>query len=112
MLHFGEKIKELVESRGMSIPEFARQLGKTKPTVYEMLGKEDVNTAILKKIADIFGIGLSDFFVEDVEDIRPKDDSKDALIRIVEDQQRTIKYLREKLQGYEEKRDTKESASA
>lgn len=103
MVHFGNRIKTLAEGAGMSIPELARRLGKTKPTVYEMLEKEDVNTSILKSVAEIFNIGLADMLADDIETIEKHNESEGPLLEVIADQQKTIRYLREKLEAVEAK---------
>ena len=45
-------------------PTLAKKIGKTKQAVYDMLEKEDVSTAILKQLSDIFKVPVT-FFLTD-----------------------------------------------
>ena len=49
----------------MDAPTLARRLGKTKQAVYDMLEKEDVNTAILRQLSDIFKVPVTFFLTEE-----------------------------------------------
>lgn len=51
----------------MDAPTLARRLGKTKQAVYDMLEKEDVNTAILRQLSGIFKVPVTFFLTEEQE---------------------------------------------
>ena len=63
----GLKIKELMSKEKMDAPTLARELGKTKQAVYDMLEKEDVNTAILRQLSNIFKVPVTFFLTEERE---------------------------------------------
>ena len=63
----GLKIKELMSKEKMDAPTLARELGKTKQAVYDMLEKEDVNTAILRQLSNIFKVPVTFFLTEEQE---------------------------------------------
>lgn len=63
----GLKIKELMSKEKMDAPTLARRLGKTKQAVYDMLEKEDVNTAILRQLSGIFKVPVTFFLTEEQE---------------------------------------------
>lgn len=60
----GYKIKELASQENITLAELAKKLGKTKQAVYDIVEKEDVSTAILRQVADIFDVPISSFFSE------------------------------------------------
>lgn len=64
-MNIGLKIKQLCERDNISLAELARRLGRTRPAVYEMVEKEDVNTSILRECSSIFNIPISYFFEEE-----------------------------------------------
>ncbi len=70
----GLKIKELAGKKNLTLSELAKRLGKTKQAVYEMVEKEDLNSAIIKECASIFGVSPGYFFGEitDSKDIQEK----------------------------------------
>ena len=67
MLYFmgiGFKINQLAESRNLPLSDLAVKLGKTKQAVYDLVKKDDVNTAIVRECARIFNVPVSYFFDE------------------------------------------------
>ncbi|MBO5330953.1 MAG: hypothetical protein J6A72_01030 [Alistipes sp.] len=56
-------------------PTLAKKLGKTKQAVYGMLEKDDMNTSILRALADIFNVPVAIFLTEG----NPKDYSQEEL---------------------------------
>lgn len=66
-MNIGLKIKELMSIEKMDAPTLAKKMGKTKQAVYDMLEKEDVNTAILRQLSDIFKVPVTFFFAEEQE---------------------------------------------
>ena len=69
----GLKIKELMSKEKMDAPTLARELGKTKQAVYDMLEKEDVNTAILRQLSDIFKVHVTFFLTEGQENVNQEE---------------------------------------
>ena len=63
-MHIGLKIRELMSKEKIDAPTLAKKIGKTKQAVYDMLEKEDVSTAILKQLSDIFKVPVT-FFLTD-----------------------------------------------
>lgn len=68
-MHIGLKIKELSVRKKITLADVAKALGKTKQAVYEIVDKEDVNSAILKQLSSSFDVPISYFFEEDDENI-------------------------------------------
>lgn len=68
-MHIGLKIKELSVKKKITLADVAKALGKTKQAVYEIVDKEDVNSAILKQLSSAFDVPISYFFGEDEENI-------------------------------------------
>lgn len=66
-MNIGLKIKELMSKEKMDTPTLAKKMGKTKQAVYDMLEKEDVNTAILRQLSDIFKVPVTFFLAEEQE---------------------------------------------
>jgi len=58
----GLKIKELITEKKVNVPELAKLIGKTKQSVYGYLDKEDIDTSILRKIAEVLEVPVSSFF--------------------------------------------------
>ena len=52
-LHIGLKIKEVLEQRGITKVNFAKQIYTTKQNVYDIFERESIDTALLLKISKI-----------------------------------------------------------
>ena len=63
----GLKIKQLADEKKLSIPVLAKRVGKTKQSVYDIIDKEDINTSLLRKFAEVFNVPMSYFFDEGKE---------------------------------------------
>lgn len=63
-MSIGLKIKELMSQEKIDVPTLAKQIGKTKQAVYDMLGKDDLNTSILRQLSVVFNVPISYFFEE------------------------------------------------
>lgn len=64
MLHIGNNIKQLMRQQNMDAPTLAKRLGKSKQAVYMMLEKKDLNTSLLRKLADIFSVPVNIFLTD------------------------------------------------
>jgi len=67
MIHIGHNIKSLLKEKKSNAPELAKAIGKTKQSVYGYLEKPDIDTKVLRQIADFFYVPLSYFFAEKSE---------------------------------------------
>lgn len=52
-IHIGNIIREKFEESGMSIPEFADALHKTRTTVYDIFNRKSMDVFLLLQISDI-----------------------------------------------------------
>ena len=64
-MHIGQEIKELARKENITLAELAKRIGKNKQSVYEMVEKEDLNTALLRSIARALNVPMSHFFSEE-----------------------------------------------
>lgn len=64
-MHIGKKIKELAGKKNLTAPKLGKALGVTKQAIYDLYEKEDVNTKLLKQVADELGVPISIFFEEE-----------------------------------------------
>lgn len=67
-MHIGLKIRELMSKEKIDAPTLAKKMDKTKQAIYDMLEKEDVSTAILKKLSDIFKVPVTFFLTDEVQE--------------------------------------------
>lgn len=67
-MDIGLKIKELMSKENLDAPALARRLGKSKQAVYDMLEKTDLNTSVLRNLAEIFHVPVTFFLTEEDTD--------------------------------------------
>lgn len=67
-MDIGLKIKGLMSKENIDAPTLARRLGKSKQAVYDMLEKTDLNTSVLRNLAEIFHVPVTFFFTDETTD--------------------------------------------
>lgn len=63
-MHIGNKIKEEVNKRKMSVTDFAKLIKKSRPYTYSIFDKENIDTELLIQIASALGVSPVIFFEE------------------------------------------------
>ncbi len=63
-MHIGNRIKEEVNKRGMSVTNFAKLIKKSRPYTYSIFDKENIDTELLIQIASALGVSPVIFFEE------------------------------------------------
>ena len=66
-MHIGNKIKEEVAKRNISVTDFAKLINKSRPYTYSIFEKEIIDTELLIHISSVFNLSPASFF----EDITP-----------------------------------------
>lgn len=61
-MHIGNKIKEEVNKRKMSVTDFAKLIKKSRPYTYSIFEKENIDTELLIQIASALGVSPVIFF--------------------------------------------------
>jgi len=105
-MYIGLKIKELASKENLTLSDLAKRLGKTKQAVYEMVEKEDVNTAILKKLCSEFDVPINYFFEDNSGMSIVADNNSQAVVGVGNSvhngEQAEISLLKEKVKHLEE----------
>jgi len=58
-IHIGKKIKEEVYKQNISVSDFAKKINRSRNVVYDIFGRESIDTDLLNKIGKILNC---DFF--------------------------------------------------
>ena len=66
-VHFGEKIKALVDTKDGTVNQAAKRLKYSVQALYGIFDKADVNTLLLKKVAKAYEVELVQFFRADYQ---------------------------------------------
>ena len=78
-MHIGNKIKEEVAKRNISVTDFAKLINKSRPYTYSIFEKENIDTELLIHISSVLNLSPTSFF----EDITPsvmKNGTKNVLV--------------------------------
>ena len=52
-IHVGKKIREIFDSKGMTISEFARRINMSRENVYDIFKRKTIDTGLLEIISSI-----------------------------------------------------------
>ena len=66
-MHIGNKIKEEVSKKNISVTDFAKLINKSRPYTYSIFEKENMDTELLIRISSVLNLSPASFF----EDITP-----------------------------------------
>jgi transcriptional regulator with XRE-family HTH domain len=58
-VHIGKKIREEIQQKGISVSVFAKKINRSRNVVYDIFGRESIDTELLGKIGKVLGF---DFF--------------------------------------------------
>lgn len=65
MVHIGSKIKERVEALGLGATRFGELLNKSRENVYDIYGRETVDTGLLFSCCRVLEFDFFSFFYDD-----------------------------------------------
>lgn len=72
-VHLGIRIKHLIETKSnLNKVDFANEIGHTSQSLHGMFKKEDLNTSLLKTIAKVLDISLSEIFTDSKQTSKQK----------------------------------------
>ena len=57
--HIGQQIKLVLETKGISVTEFARRINKSRENIYSIFTRKSIDTGLLAKISEVLDY---DFF--------------------------------------------------
>lgn len=66
-MHIGNRIKEEVSKKNISVTDFAKLINKSRPYTYSIFEKENIDTELLIHISSVLNLSPASFF----EDITP-----------------------------------------
>ena len=59
-MHIGEKNKKVLESKGITVTEFAKRINKSRENIYSIFTRKTIDTGLLQSISRVLDY---DFFV-------------------------------------------------
>ena len=98
-MHIGNKIKEEVAKRNISVTDFAKLINKSRPYTYSIFEKENIDTELLIHISSVLNLSpnecqdkLEDALLE-IKHLKAVIEGKD---RLLEEKERLINVLMNK----------------
>jgi transcriptional regulator with XRE-family HTH domain len=52
-IHIGQQVKLVLETKGISVTEFARRINKSRENVYSIFTRKSIDTSLLSKISEV-----------------------------------------------------------
>ena len=77
-MHIGNKIKEEVSKRNISVTDFAKLINKSRPYTYSIFEKENIDTELLIHISSVLNSPAS--FFEDITPSVMQNGTKNVLV--------------------------------
>ena len=59
-IHIGNQINSVLESRGLSVTEFAKRINKSRENIYSIFARKTIDTGLLQSISNVLAY---DFFM-------------------------------------------------
>ncbi|WP_259341759.1 helix-turn-helix domain-containing protein [Bacteroides thetaiotaomicron] len=78
-MHIGNKIKEEVSKKNISVTDFAKLINKSRPYTYSIFEKENIDTELLIHISSVLNLSPASFF-EDITHSVMQNGTKNILV--------------------------------
>ena len=52
-IHIGQQVKLVLESKGITVTEFAKRINKSRENVYSIFTRKSIDTNLLSKISEV-----------------------------------------------------------
>jgi transcriptional regulator with XRE-family HTH domain len=65
-VYIGQKIKNVVESSGLSAAEFAKKINRSRDVAYKIFNKENMDTGLLRKISTVLEHDFFSYYSDDL----------------------------------------------
>jgi transcriptional regulator with XRE-family HTH domain len=74
MVHIGQKIKRIIEKKGITISSFGKRINKSRENVYDIFKRRTIDTGLLTDISKVlehdFFQYYSDFHEEEIDRLK------------------------------------------
>lgn len=90
MIHIGNKIKEIFDTKDLTVSEFARRIDTSRENVYGIFKRKSIDTNLLIKISDVLDHNFFQYFIRK-EEIYPEVEN---LSKRLEASEKEIQYLK------------------
>lgn len=68
-MHFGQRLKRIMELKKIKQKDFAKMLNTTPQNLSKIFTKENLNTEILNNVSDVLGISMAELFSENISEM-------------------------------------------
>lgn len=77
MIHIGQKIKEVVEKRGIAKTELARRLNMTSSNIHKIFNRESIDTDLLTRLSEILEFDFFQFYQQTPSNLKQNANTKE-----------------------------------
>lgn len=111
-VHIGQRIKNVVESSGLSAADFAKKINRSRDVAYKIFGRATVDTGLLQKISAVLAHDFFSYYSNELPIVKEPGKvgytKKTDLITSLADD---LKAMRKRLSEMEEKYETLQKLS-
>ena len=105
-IHIGEKIKEIIEKRGMGKSELARRLNMSSTNVHKIFKRETIDTGLLENISLLLEHNFFDYYVSNLPIFIVQNSiNNESSLLLQNERNSEIESIREKIKVLEKKID-------
>jgi hypothetical protein len=62
MIHVGKKVKEVLDTKAISVTSFAKKINKSRSVVYNIFERESIDSVLLYKISEVLEFNFFNLF--------------------------------------------------
>lgn len=106
MVHIGQKVKEIFESKGISVVEFAKRINTSRENIYGIFKRKTIDVELLFKISEVLEHNFFEYYLSpnfspypQIEDLREK-------LQVAEQEIEYLKQINKLLKDRQNNQDT------
>ena len=82
-IHIGNKIKSIVDKKGMSVSEFGRRINKSRENVYSIYIRRTIDTGLLSTISKVLEHDFFQYYTSIASELQFLKDENETLKEMV-----------------------------
>lgn len=71
-INIGELVKSVLETKGLSVTEFAKRINKSRENVYSIFSRKSIDTTLLAKITQVLNYDFFMHYSTSLKDLEEK----------------------------------------
>lgn len=83
IIHIGNKIKSIVNKKGMTVSEFSRRINKSRENVYSIFKRKTIDTGLLATISKVLEYDFFQYYTSLLSEFQKLKDENQTLKEMV-----------------------------